>query len=65
MGEKCPFCNIEHDEVLDKISEKASQMAESMDKESLAKMMFHTGATQMLVEHLMNEYEGKCKNHKD
>lgn len=33
-----------------------------MNKKSLAKFMFFTGATQMLTEHLMNELENKCKN---
>lgn len=83
MGEKCPFCNIEHDKLLDEITDKTSQIAEefteksfdkiwnlgmakmmamSMDKEEVAKMMFHTGATQMLIEYLMNEHKNKCKN---
>jgi len=83
MREKCPFCNLEHDEILDKISEEASdiamefteksfdkiwnlgmasRMSEQMSKEDMAKMMFHTGATQMLLEHLMNEHEEICKD---
>ena len=81
MGKKCPFCNIEHDEMLDRISGEASdiamefteksfdkiwnfgakRMVMSMDTKEVAKMMFHTGATQMLVEHLMNEHEDLCK----
>lgn len=82
MKEKCPFCNLEHDEILDKVSEEASDiamefteksfdkiwnfggktMAMNMELEEAAKMMFHTGATQMLVEHLMNEHESMCKD---
>ena len=33
-----------------------------MDKESLAKFMFLTGATQMLTEHLLDEHENTCKD---
>lgn len=83
MGEKCPFCNIEHNELIDSITEEASKIAEefteksfdkiwgigmasklaiSMDKEKVAKMMFHTGATQMLAECLLNGHEKVCKN---
>lgn len=83
MGEKCPFCNIEHDKLLDSITDKASKIAEEfteeafpkiwgigmanilaipMSKKSVAKMMFHTGAIQMLAEYLINEHEKKCND---
>ena len=82
MGEKCPFCNIEHDELIDKVSEEASDIAmefteksfdkiwdfggesmtSKMSRKDAAKMMFHTGATQMLTEHLLNEHENLCKS---
>ena len=83
MGKKCPFCGIEHDELLDEITDKATKIAEEftdksfhkiwgmgmgglitmpMDRKSLAKFMFLTGATQMLTDHLMNELDNKCKN---
>ncbi len=82
MSEKCPFCNIEHDELIDKVSEEASDvamefteksfdkiwnfggesMASKMSQKDAAKMMFHTGATQMLTEHLLNEHEDLCKS---
>ena len=28
MGKKCPFCGIEHDKVLDSITDKATKIAE-------------------------------------
>jgi len=83
MGKKCPFCGIEHDKVLDSITDKATKIAEEfteksfpkiwgigigglitmpMDKKSVAKFMFFTGATQMLTEYLMDEHENACKN---
>ena len=83
MGKKCPFCGIEHDKVLDSITDKATKIAEEftegsfskiwgvgmgkiitmpMDKESLAKFMFLTGATQILTEHLLDEHENTCKD---
>lgn len=85
MGKKCPFCNIEHDELLDSAADKATKIAEEfteksfpiiwglgkgelvtmpMNKKSVAKFMFLTGATQMLTEYLMAELESKCKNKK-
>ena len=82
MKDKCPFCNIEHSELIDKTAEEASNIAmdfterafdkiwdfggesmtSGMTKKDLAKMMFHTGATQMLTEHLLNEHENLCKD---
>ena len=82
MKGKCPNCNIEHDELIDKVAEEASDIAmkfteksfdkiwnfggkniaNSMNQKDAAKMMFHTGATQMLTEHLLNEHEDLCKN---
>jgi len=84
MDKKCPFCGIEHDELLDNITEEASDiamefteksfpmiwafggkmMATNIDQEESAKIMFHTGATQMLVEHLLNEHEDQCESKK-
>ena len=81
MGEKCPFCNLEHDKLLDSITDKATKIAEEfteksfptiwgtgmgkiitlpMNKKTVAKFMFLTGATQILTEYLMNEHEKKC-----
>ncbi len=81
MGEKCPFCNMEHDKLLDAVTDKANKIAENfteesfpkiwgigmgsiitlpMNRKSLAKFMFLTGATQMITEYLMNEHEKAC-----
>lgn len=83
MGKKCPFCGIDHDKLLDTVTDTATKIAEEftersfpkiwgigmgglitipMDRKSMAKFMFLTGATQMLTEHLMNDLEDKCKN---
>ena len=35
----------------------AGQMAKQMNSDVMAKIMFHTGATQMLVKYLMDEYK--------
>jgi hypothetical protein len=34
MGEKCPFCNLEHDKVLDLITDKATKIAEDFTEKS-------------------------------
>lgn len=83
MSKICPFCGIEHDKMLDSVTDKATKIAEEfteesfqkiwgigmgglitmpMNRKSLAKFMFLTGATQMLTEHLMNELENRCNN---
>lgn len=77
MVNKCPFCNKEHDDLIDSLTEEVSEIAEEfterafpkiwgmgggnkiarpMNKEEVAKMMFHTGATQMLVDYLLKKY---------
>lgn len=76
MANKCPFCNEEHDDLLDSLTEETSKMAKEftervfpkiwgkgggskiampMDKEEVARMMFYTGATQMLVDYLLKK----------
>lgn len=34
MGEKCPFCNLEHDKLLDSITDKATKIAEEFTEKS-------------------------------
>lgn len=76
MADKCPFCNKEHDDLLDSLTEEVSEITKEfterafpkiwgkgggskialpMSKEEVAKMMFYTGATQMLVNYLLKK----------
>ena len=34
MGEKCPFCNMEHDKLLDSITDKATEIAVDFTEKS-------------------------------
>lgn len=34
MGKKCPFCNIEHNDLIDKVSEEASAIAMEFTEKS-------------------------------
>lgn len=38
MGKKCPFCGIEHDKLLDSVTDKASKIAEEFTGKSFPKI---------------------------
>ena len=34
MGKKCPFCNIEHDKILDSVTDSANKIAKDFTEKS-------------------------------
>lgn len=69
MDGKCPFCKKNRMKVFDEISDEAVKIAKEFTKRSLTasgmdekdKIIFLSGAVQMLTEYMWQEHERICK----